>query len=418
MEINYEELPDDKILCVDIRSFFASIEAVEHGWDPLEVCLAVVGDKSRSGSVVLAASPALKEKYNIKTGSRLYEIPEKKEIKIVEARMGLYLKRSLQITLLFREFVPLDAIHVYSIDESWLKLAGTERLFGDKLQVARMIKERIERDFALPSSMGLGPNMFLAKVAMDIEGKKKGLAEWTYADVKEKLWPIPVEKCWGIGRRMSRWFNKIGVNTVGDIAQLPLDFLEDRFGIMGNQLYYHAWGVDLSKLEGHYNDPHKAIGRGITLFKDYNNEEEIKTVIFDLAEEVGKRARDSHLVGKTVILGLGYSKEEKEAGFHLQRTGETYTNLTSDIYQLALELFLENYQGQAVRRVSLALGNLAYSREMQLNLFTDHLKELKLSKLKDRLENKYGYKALFFGKSMRPGSVRERIKTTIGGHSS
>lgn len=138
--------------------------------------------------------------------------------------MGLYLKRSLQITLLFREFVPLDAIHVYSIDESWLKLAGTERLFGDKLQVARMIKERIERDFALPSSMGLGPNMFLAKVAMDIEGKKKGLAEWTYADVKEKLWPVPVEKCWGIGRRMSRWFNKIGVNTVGDIAQLPWIF--------------------------------------------------------------------------------------------------------------------------------------------------------------------------------------------------
>ena len=107
MEIDYEQLPDNKILCVDMRSFFASVEAVERGWDPLEVCLAVVGDKSRPGSVVLAASPALKEKYNIKTGSRLYEIPEKKEIKIVEARMGLYLQRSLQITLLLGNLYPL-----------------------------------------------------------------------------------------------------------------------------------------------------------------------------------------------------------------------------------------------------------------------------------------------------------------------
>ena len=418
MEIDYEELPDNKILCVDMRSFYASVEAVEHGWNPLEVCLAVVGDKNRSGSVVLAASPALKEKYNIKTGSRLYEIPQKKEIKIVEARMGLYLQRSLEITLLFRDFVPLDAIHVYSIDESWLKLAGTERLYGDKMQVARMIRERIEKEFTLPCSMGIGPNMFLAKVAMDIEGKRKGLVEWSYADVKEKLWPAPVEKCWGIGKRMSRWFKKMGVYTVGDIARLPLEFLEDRFGIMGNQLYYHAWGVDLSKLEGHYNDPRKAIGRGITLFKDYNNEEEIKTVIFDLAEEVGKRARDSNLAGKTVILGIGYSKREKEPGFHLQRTVEAYTNLTSDIYRLALELFAENYQGQAVRKISLALGNLTSSRDLQLNLFTDQSKEIKLARIKDRLENKYGYKALFFGKSLRSGSVRERIKTTIGGHGS
>ena len=126
----------------------------------------------------------------------------KERVQIVEARMGYIC--SLECPL-FR-VVPLDAIHVYSIDESWLKLAGTERLYGDKMQVARMIRERIEKEFTLPCSMGIGPNMFLAKVAMDIEGKRKGLVEWSYADVKEKLWPVPVEKCWGIGKRMSRWF--------------------------------------------------------------------------------------------------------------------------------------------------------------------------------------------------------------------
>lgn len=416
MEIDYKQLPDNKILCVDIKSFFASVEAVDRGWNPLKVCLAVVGDKSRPGAVVLAASPALKKKYNIKTGNRLYEIPRNEEIKIVDARMGMYLQRSLEITLLFKQFVPLDAIHVYSIDESWLKLDGTERSLGDAREAALMIKKALLNNFGLSSSMGIGPNMFLAKVAMDIEGKKKGIAKWTYDDIEAKLWPVPIKECWGIGGRMAKWFHKIGVNTVGDLARMPLDFLEDRFGIMGNQLYYHAWGVDLSRLEGHYDEKHKALGRGITLFKDYCDLEELKTVIFELADEVAKRARSKDIAGKTVSLGIGYSKGERGSGFHVQRTREEYTNFTSDVYELALELFSENYQGQSVRRISLALANLAPVSAVKLNLFEDKEKEINLHKTKDTLQDRYGYKALFFGKSLRSGSVLERIKTTIGGH--
>jgi DNA polymerase V len=416
MEIDYQKLPNNQILCVDMKSFFASVEAVDRGWDPLKVCLAVVGDQSRPGAVVLAASSSLKRKYNIKTGNRLYEIPRIPEIKIVDARMGLYLKRSLQITLLFKSFLPLDAIHVYSIDESWLKLDGTERLLGDSRKAALLIKEKLQTNFGLPSSMGLGPNMFLAKVAMDIEGKKQGFAEWTYDDIKEKLWPVPLQECWGIGGRLNRWFKKIGIRTVGGLAQLPLELLEDKFGIMGNQLYYHAWGVDLSRLEGHYNDKHKALGRGITLFRDYTEREEIKTVIFELAEEVGKRARESNIAGRTIILGVGYSRREEKAGFHLQRSIDDYTNFTNEIYQVAMEIFGENYQGQPVRRISLALGNLAPASAIQLSLFEDKLTEINLNRTKDDLQNRYGYKALFFGKSLRKGSVKERIKTTIGGH--
>ncbi|MEJ6952151.1 Y-family DNA polymerase [Natronospora cellulosivora (SeqCode)] len=416
MKIDYDNLPKNKILCVDMKSFFASVEAVDRGWDPLKVCLAVVGDQNRSGAVVLAASSTLKEKYNIRTGSRLYEIPRVPEIKIVDARMGLYLKRSLEITLLFREFVPLDAIHVYSIDESWLKLDGTERSLGNSWQAALKIKEQIMKEFSLPSSMGLGPNMFLAKVAMDIEGKKRGLAEWKYEDVQKKLWPIPLKECWGIGSRLSKYFTKLGINTVGELAQLPLELLENKFGIMGNQLYYHAWGVDLSRVEGHYKDKHKALGRGITLFKDYKDIEEIKTVIFELAEEVAKRARDKSLLGKTITLGLGYSKGEKDGGFHVQRTISKHTNSTFDVYEVALNLLGENYQGQAVRQINISLGNLCPSSSQQLNLFEDKVSEIELNKTKDALQDKYGYKALFFGKSLRSGSVKERIKSTIGGH--
>src|SRR6056297_47961 len=178
--VDYDTLPSHNILCVDMQSFFASIEAVARGLDPVETPLAVLGDKKRNGSVILAASPALKKKYSIKTADRFYQIPDDPAIKLVEARMGLYVRISLEITKLFNKYVPLNAIHVYSIDESWIKLDGTERLFGDKWKVSRMIKKDLLENYGLNCSMALEPNMFLSKVAMDNEGKKKELVEWKY----------------------------------------------------------------------------------------------------------------------------------------------------------------------------------------------------------------------------------------------
>jgi len=422
--IDYSKLPDNKILCVDIRSFFASVEAIERGLDPLKVCLAVVGDKSRSGSVVLAASPVLKQKYDIKTGNRLFEISPASDILIVEARMGLYLKRSLEITLLFHEFLPLEAIHVYSVDESWLKLDGlktfSKNIFPNgktnKRQLALLIKKELLKRFGLPCSMGLGPNMFLAKVAMDIEGKKIGLADWAYEDVSKKLWPLKLEECWGIGYRLAKNFRRIGINTIGELAQLPLKYLEKKFGIMGSQLYYHARGVDLSRVEGHYNDRHKSMGRGITLFRDYTNPGEIKTVIFELAEEAARRARTRGMSGQTIYLGVGYSRSEKEKGFHKQQTINHYTNLTSDIYRTAESLFDQNYKGQKVRRISVALGKLSSVQGFQLDLFSDKVFETRLNQVKDLVEKRFGHNALFPGRSLCEGSIRKRIKTTIGGH--
>lgn len=414
--VDYDNLPHQNILCVDMQSFFASVEAVSRGLDPVETPLAVLGDKKRSGSVVLAASPALKRRYSIKTADRFYQIPDDPNIKLVEARMGLYIKISVEITELFNNYVPLDAIHVYSIDESWLKLDGTERLFGDKWEVAKMIKKDLLQTFGLNCSMGIGPNMFLAKVAMDNEGKKEGLVEWTYDDVEEKLWPLPLKKCWGIGGRLTKHFNEIGVKTVGDLAHLPLEYLEKRFGVMGTQLFYHAWGVDLSKVEGHYQDERKNLGRGITLYSDYTDIKKIKTVIFELAEEVAQRARKRKMTGKTISLGIVYSKEELESGFHVQRTIDTYTNLTSVIYETAVTLLKENYNNQAVRKVRVSIGNFSNKANMQLNIFENKAKEIKLMEVKDRLQDKYGYQSLYYGRSTKAGSVKERIKTTIGGH--
>ena len=412
-KIDYSNFPDKNILCVDMKSFYASIEAVDRNLDPWEVPLAVIGNKQKKGGVVLAATPAMKEKYNLGTANRVYQIPDDPEIILVEARMGLYLEVSMEITRLFNNFVPLDSIHVYSIDESWLKLADDK---NKSWKTAQTIKNELMEKFQLPSSMALGPNMFLSKVAMDVEGKKKGLVRWTYNDVKDKLWPLPLKKSWGIGSRLEKRFRKVGVKTIGDLAHLPLEYLENKFGIMGNQLYYHAWGIDLSKVEGHYLDKKVSIGRGITLYKDYSDIEEIKTVIFELSEEVAKRARRNNVVGKTISLVIGYSKNELKKGFQRQLTINQHTNFTFDIYNSCLKLLKENYEGEKVRKISINISNLVSDKKIQLNLFNDRNKQLQLARVKDDLNKRFNHKALFYGRSLKKSSIRERINTTIGGH--
>ncbi len=411
--IDYKKLPNDNILCVDMKSFYATIEAVDRNLNPWKVPLAVVGNKERKGGVILAATPAMKKKFNLGTANRAYQIPKNSDIIIVEARMGLYVDVSIEITRLFNEYVPLDDIHVYSIDESWLKLNKEPK---ESWQTAKNIKNKLMKKFNLPSSMALGPNMFLAKVAMDVEGKKKGLVRWTYADIENKLWPLSLNDCWGIGNRLAKKFKKIGVKTMGDLAHLPLNYLENKFGIMGNQLYYHAWGVDLSKVEGHYLDKKKSIGRGITLYRDYTKIEEIKTVIFDLSEEVAKRARKNKVVGKTISLTLSYSKNELNKGFSRQKTINEYTNFSSDIYNTNLKLLKKYYSGEKVRKISVNLSNLISDKKIQLSLFNNKNERVNLARTKDELRDKFGHKSLFYGRSLKKSSIRNRINETIGGH--
>ncbi len=123
-----------------MRSFYASVEAVKLGLDPMETLLAVVGDPNRSGSIVLAASPELKRKHGISNVSRFYELPDDPDIHIVPAHMADYLHVSMEITKLINQFVPIEAIHQYSVDEVWVTINGLERLFGNRWEVAQKIK--------------------------------------------------------------------------------------------------------------------------------------------------------------------------------------------------------------------------------------------------------------------------------------
>src|SRR5699024_2653904 len=143
ISMNYNFYPRNDIICIDMRSFYASIEAVRLCLDPMKVMLVVVGDTYSSGSIVLAASHTLQKKHCISNVSRFYELPDDRYIYIVEANMADYLHTSLKITKLLNTFVPKEAIHPYSIDEVWVTVNGLKKLYGNRFEVANQIQQTI-----------------------------------------------------------------------------------------------------------------------------------------------------------------------------------------------------------------------------------------------------------------------------------
>ena len=371
--MNYSVMPKQLIMCIDMKSFYASCSAVMEGFKPLECYVAVVGDLERSGSIVLAASPKMKKEFGIKTGSRLFEIPKDPRITLVEPQMATYIRISKEITRLFHRYVPKEAIHVYSVDESFIKVDGTSALWGDVSQIAEKIKDEIEREFQLPCAIGIGPNMLMAKLCLDLDAKHTGIAEWTYEDIPTKLWPIsPLRNMWGIGGRIEKTLNSMGIFTVGQLAHYKLELLEKKFGMIGNQLYHHAWGIDLSEIgPSPVTAGQISFGKSQILLRDYKEEHEIKQVLLEICEEVARRARTHHKAGRTISLGIGYSKDEFGGGFQRSRSIEEPTNITMELYNVCLELFQENYTHKTVRSISVSLSNIVDDLEMQLALFDD-----------------------------------------------
>ncbi|MEK4282993.1 Y-family DNA polymerase [Ureibacillus sp. FSL K6-0165] len=414
----YQHLPNRSIICIDMRCFYASCMAMLHNLNPMEVPIAVVGNFEQKGSIVLAASPPMKKRFGIKTGSRLYEIPKHPDIKLFEPKMEFFVQMSMEITNLINQFVPKEAIHVYSIDESFVDLTGTEKLWGPPEKTAKYIQERIYSQFQIPSAVGMGPNMLMAKLALDLEAKKTEFAQWTYEDVPKKLWPVaPLSEMWGIGRRTERTLNNMGIFKVGDLAQTDLQLLEKRFGILGNQLYYHAWGIDLSPLGAPLAEGQISFGKGQVLMRDYRTRSEILTVILEMCEDVARRAREAYQIGRTISLGVSYSKDAFGGGFHRSRTIDEPTNDTMKIYEVCKELLDEFYAERPVRQLAISLSKLETERSMQLSFFDQQKwKRRKLGAVMDALRSKIGATAVLRAVSYtEAGTALERAQL-LGGH--
>lgn len=415
-KVDYFSFKTKNILCIDMKSFYASCAALIKGLDPLTAHLAVVADLERRGSVVLAATPALKRDYNIKTGNRLFEIPREEKIRIVAAQMNLYLQVSTQVTKLFNKYVPKEAIHTYSIDESFLEVDGLEKRWGSAEHIATLILQELKETFGLTAAIGIGPNMLMAKLCLDLEAKKYGIRRWTYRDVSSKLWKVsPLSEMWGIGSQLQKRLNRMGIKTVGELAHYPLRELEDEFGIMGNQLFYHANGIDLSELGSPILQGQISYGKSQILLRDYDDPRDVAYVILEMCEEVAFRARENKKIGKTIELGIGYGGSA--GGFQRSLTMHTPTNITIDMYQACMYLFNKFYEGKTVRRISISLTNICADEHIQLDLFTkDVIREKTLGYTMDDVRKKYGKDALLRAVSFTSAGTARKRSRLVGGH--
>lgn len=408
------------ILCIDLKSFFASCECIERGLNPFTTPLVVAGNNK--GAITLAVTPALK-KLGIKGRTRLYDIPKNIKYMKVPPRMSLYIKKSEEVISIYLDFVSKEDLHIYSIDECFLDVTHYLKLYNmTDYELAEKILKTIEEKTGLTATCGVGPNLLLAKVAMDTEAKryKNGIAKWTYADVESKLWKIyPLSEMWGIGKRMEYNLNKMDIYTVKDLANYDKNILKDKFGVIGEELWNHANGIDLSVISDFKQPPKtKSYSHSQILYKDYNADN-IKIIILEMIEVLTARLRNNNKLTRLIGFGIGYSKEETGEFYHSLKL-ENATESKEEIYKYIIMMFDKFYtENMPIRKVSISLGNLEKKSAIQLSLFDNEKsleKDANINTTIDEVKRRFGKNSIINTSALTEDSTAIERNKKIGGH--
>ena len=409
------------IVCIDLKSFFASCECVERNLDPFKTPL-VVAEPNRNGAITLAVTPYMK-KMGVKSRSRIYEIPKNIKYMTVRPRMSLYVEKSKEVIDIYLDYVASEDLHVYSIDECFLDLTNYMKLYKKSMrEIAKDILNSVYRATGLCATAGIGPNMLLAKIAMDVEAKHNSdfIAEWDYSDVETKLWNItPLSNMWGIGSRMEKKLNSLGLYKVGDIAKYNKLKLKEKFGVIGEELWYHSNGIDLSKISDFNKESkEKSISNSQVLYKDYYNNE-INLIIEEILMQLTKRLRKEKYTTGRVSFGITYSKVVGN-GFYVSKRLDNQTNDSKELYKVLINIFDKYYEENTpIRKVSISLSKLDNDDAMQLNLFEkmeDKIKTKNINATIDNINEKYGSNSLLKATSLLDNSTIRDRNNKIGGH--
>lgn len=406
---------DNVIFLVDMQSFYASVEKVDFP-ELANKPIIVSGDPERRSGVVLAACP-LAKKSGVQNASRLWEARQKcPNAVIVRPRMQRYLDVSIQITNTLSRFTNL--VEAYSIDEQFLDVTASTRLFGEPFAMAQSIRSTIMNEFGINARVGIGPNKVLAKMACDHFSKKNknGIFQLDSSNMQQQLWPLPIGKMFGVGSRMNRHLQGMGIFTIGQLAKFPVDLLKKRWGINGQLLWQIANGIDHSPVTVNTHDQQKAIGHHMTLPRDYEDPQEIKVVLLELSEEVARRSRFKEYIGSTVSVTIRGASFDFPTGFHRQVKLFSPTNFGMDIFHSAFQLFEKHWDGSPIRSVGVTLSQLQPAHDYQLSLFDVQIKKEMISKALDSIYIKYGPKAIVRASSITQAGQAYHRAEKVGGH--
>ena len=378
------------ILHSDINACYAAIEHL-HRPELNGKPLAVGGDPEARHGIVLTADYIAK-KYGVKTGMALWQAKQVcPELNIVSPRMDLYLRFSRMAHEIYGEYTDLQ--EPYGVDESWLDVTASSSLKGDGYKIAKEISNRMKSELGITVSIGVSFNKIFAKLGSDY--KKPDAITTMYEDeFKSKAWALPVSDLLYVGRSTNQKLARFGIKTIGDLAQTDEHLLMSHLGKMGGILWAFANGYDDSpvKME-HTHAPIKSIGNSTTTQRDLENDEDVKIILYILAESVAARLRDNGFKCRVVEISV---RDNELYSFTRQHKIDHATNITGEIATEAYRIFKENYNWRKpIRSVGVRGADLVNDNYWeQMDLFSSveqREKQMKLDDAVDTIRRRFGF---------------------------
>ena len=410
-------------MCIDLKTFYASVECVERGLDPFSVDL-VVADPSRGkGAICLAISPHLKL-LGVKNRCRLYEIPSSIKYIIAVPRMAKYIEYSANIYKLYLKYFSADDMHVYSIDEVFIDVTHYLNMYKTRaLGLAKTVIQDILDTFGITATCGIGSNMYLAKIALDIMSKHSitnigWLDEEKY--MKELWHHRPLTDFWQVGPGTARRLKKFRALDMYDIAHLDPKLLYKEFGVNAEFLIDHAWGREPCTIAAikAYKPKSQSLSGSQILFSDYTYEK-ARIVLKEMVEMKSLELIKHNLSTDSISLYIGYSKDVIPHTGGMARL-HTRTNTYSELVEAFLHLYdktTDNYT--LIRRIGISLNHLEPAGFKQLSLFEDNKlnqKEKKIEKAIISVKAKMGPNSILKGMNLQEGATQKIRNGLIGGH--
>ena len=414
-------------ICIDLKSFYASVECVDRGLDPLTTNL-VVADKERSQKTIcLAITPAMKA-LGIPNRCRVFQIPEHVKYIMAPPRMQHYIDVSAQIYSIYLKYIAKEDIHVYSIDEVFMDVTDYLSMYQmDARELGNTIMEDVLNSTGITASCGIGTNLYLAKIAMDITAKHSEdhigfLDEETY---QKTLWEHrPLTDFWRVGPGIAKRLQQHGMYTMGDVARMDENLLYKVFGIDAELLIDHAWGREtttIADIKG-YKPTTNCLTSGQVLGCDYDYEKG-RLVTKEMTDMLCLDLVDKGLVTKSITLYVGYANHLKLESSKGTVSLQTETSSARIIVPQVAQLYdrIVTHKWAAVHRINLSFNNVIEEAYLQYDLFVDPAereKERSIQKAMLDIKKKFGKNAILKGMNLEEGATARERNQQIGGHKS
>ena len=373
----------------DLNNFYASVELLRRpelkGYPVI-----VVGSKEDRHGVVLAKNEIAK-RMGVKTGEVYWQAKKKcgEDLKEVPVDFSAYIRASKEVRKIYADYT--DRIEPFGIDECWLDVSESVNLFGSGRTIADTIRERVKKETGLTVSIGISFNKIFAKLGSDMR-KPDAVTEITPDNFRALVWVLPVEELLFVGKATKEKLRRLGIQTIGELANAPKELLIKHLGKWGEYLHIYANGLDDSPVSMESEEENvKSVGNSLTLYHDLTKDEEVETVLFMLADSVSMRMRDAGLPqARTVKIWV--RENDFVTDFTRQKAMEP-TSSGVEIGKKAMQLFKEYYHWEKpVRALGVSVSNFAYGAE-QMSIFDSSDKKEKLNRLEDAIDSlrgKYG----------------------------